>query len=227
MHVAIIMDGNRRWAKARGMPIIDGHRSGIKNALEIVSKASGLGITHMTFWVFSTENWNRSIEEVNGLMSLYEYYLKTKSTELVKQNIKVQFIGNFTKVSSRLKECMRKVEEKSKNCTGIQLFIALSYSGRTEMVDAAKKLASEYKSGICKLEDVDENYFRSLLYAPDAPYPDLLIRTSGEIRISNFMLWELAYAEFYFTKTLWPDFSEEELKTAVAEFQSRERRYGQ
>jgi undecaprenyl diphosphate synthase len=226
MHIAVIMDGNRRWAKARGIPLLDGHRAGINNALNIASKASPLGVTHMTFWVFSTENWNRSTEEVSGLMSLYEYYLKSKSAELIKQNIKVQFIGNFTKVAPRLRTCMHKVEEQSKNCTGLQLFIALSYSGRMEIVDAAKKLAEEYKAGRCTLENVDESYFKSLLYAADAPYPDLLIRTSGEIRISNFMLWELGYAELYFTKTLWPDFSEDELKTAIAEFKSRERRYG-
>ena len=226
MHVAIILDGNRRWAKERGLPTFEGHRLGINNAIEIVSSASELGIKFITLYAFSSENWNRSVDEVKYIMGLFEYYFKTKSKKLAEKNIKVQFIGDFTKAPPALKKCMDNLEKKTSKNDGLQLYIAIGYGGRPEIVRAAKKLAAMYKDGDCSLEMVDENFFNGLLYTKDAPYPDLLIRTGGEMRLSNFLLWQAAYSELYFSKKYWPEFSLDDLREAIAEFKRRERRYG-
>lgn len=221
------MDGNRRWAKKRGLPSFEGHRVGVNKAIDIAISASDLGIKFITFYIFSTENWDRSVDEVKYLMGLFEYYFKNKSKELVEKNIKVQFIGDFTKVPATLKKYIKIFENKTNNNTGMHLYMALGYGGRAEIIHAAKKLAISYKEGNCLLEEVNEDFFKNLLYAKDAPYPDLLIRSGGDLRVSNFLLWQIAYTEFYFTKTFWPDFSLDEFKEALAQFDSRERRHGQ
>lgn len=226
MHVAAIMDGNRRWGKAHGLSTLEGHRAGITKAIEIVKFAEKVGIKFMTLYAFSKENWNRSVEEVSGLMYLFEHYLINKCDELAEKDVKIKFIGNFDRVPPKLKKGMSNVEAKTNSNTGVQLFLGIGYGGRDEIVNAAKKLARLYKDGRCALDEVDEDFFKTLLYAGDVPYPDLLIRTGGVYRISNFLLWQAAYTEFYFTKTFWPEFSVEELQEAITQFKGRDRRYG-
>ena len=222
------MDGNGRWAKARGLKRYDGHKKGVETALDIVQQcANNLPeVKELTFWVFSSENWNRSTIEVNGLMSLFEFYISSRTSDLVKNNICVKFIGEFSRVPKKLRGFMEKLEQQSSQNTGLKLYIALSYGGKNEIISACKKIAKKYKSGEFDIDELDEASFRKMFYAPEATDPDLLIRTSGEQRLSNFLLWQLAYTEFYFTKTYWPDFNLAELKEAIENFYTRERRYG-
>ena len=205
---------------------MNGHKEGIKNAGKIIIESNNLGLKYITFYVFSSENWYRSVEEVTGLMKLFEYYIASKSEELIKKNIKVNFIGNLSKVPRKLLKCIDKLVKKSSNNSGMNLLVALSYGGREEIVHAAKKIAIEYKQENCLLDEINEDFFRTFLYKDNVPYPDLLIRTGGDFRISNFLLWQIAYTELYFTQTYWPDFSVEELRKAIFSFQKRERRYG-
>jgi undecaprenyl diphosphate synthase len=225
-HIAIILDGNRRWAKERGLPKLEGHREGVQNAGRIINAANNLGVRYMTLYIFSSENWKRSVEEVGVLMSLFESYILSKSEQLLEKNIRVQFVGDLTKISPKLLKIVEQLMKRSEENSGMNLIIALSYGGRGEIVEAAKRIAKEYKAGNCGLEEIDESYFKEFLYAK-APDPDLLIRTGGDIRISNFLLWQLAYTELYFTKTYWPDFTVQSLEEAIAEWSTRERRYGE
>jgi undecaprenyl diphosphate synthase len=225
-HIAIILDGNRRWAKERGLSKLEGHREGVQNAGRIINAANDLGMKYLTLYIFSSENWNRSVEEVGGLMSLFESYILSKSKKLIEKNIKVKFIGNLSKISPELLKIVRQLEQKSEANTGLNLLVALSYGGREEIVDATKRIAELYKNGGCELGDIDEEFFKNFLYV-NVPDPDLFIRTGGgNTRISNFLLWQIAYTELYFIDKYWPDFTEEDLKEAILALQNRERRYG-
>lgn len=225
-HIAIIPDGNRRWAVKRGLPKMEGHREGLLNAGRIIKAASALGVKYMTLYAFSSENWNRSVEEVGVLMSLFESYMIAKAKQLAESNIRVKFIGNLSKLSPKLLKLIRQLEQESDENTGMNLLLALSYGGREEVVDATKKIAELYKAGDCSLWDINEDFFKNFLYA-NIPDPDLFIRTGKDnTRISNFLLWQLAYTELHFSEKYWPEFSEKDLKLAISDLQTRERRYG-
>jgi len=219
-HIAIIMDGNGRWAKLRGLPRVFGHREGAKTVEKIIKFAKEIGIKYLTLYAFSTENWNRPKEEIEAIMSLLVEYINTKVPSLIEDNIKLKFMGRRENLPDMILKTIEEGEEKTKNCTGMDLIIALNYSGRAEIIDAVNKILKSKK------KELTEKDFKNYLYIPDLPEPDLLIRTSGEQRISNFMLWQMAYTEFYFTQVLWPDFDEDEFLKALYDFQSRERRFG-
>ncbi len=221
-HVALIMDGNGRWAKKRGLPRIEGHRNGVKRVNEIIDTAVEIGLDAVTFYTFSMENWKRPSVEVNALMRLLDKYLRGEMKRLHKMNVVFRAIGDIWKLPVNIRKVIKDSEELTKNNTGLILSSALSYGGRTEIVHAAKKMML---AGL-RPEDVDEKTFASYLYTAGIPDPDLIIRTSGEMRLSNFLLWQSAYSEFYFTDTLWPDFGREEFIAAVAEYKGRERRFG-
>ncbi len=221
-HVALIMDGNGRWAKKRGLPRIEGHRNGVKRVNEIIDTAVEIGLDAVTFYTFSMENWKRPSVEVNALMRLLDKYLRSEMKRLHKMNVVFRAIGDIWKLPVNIRKVIKDSEELTKNNTGLILSSALSYGGRTEIVHAAKKMML---AGL-RPEDVDEKTFASYLYTAGIPDPDLIIRTSGEMRLSNFLLWQSAYSEFYFTDTLWPDFGREEFIAAVAEYKGRERRFG-
>ena len=225
-HVAIIMDGNGRWAKKRGLKPIEGHKAGEKTVRRIIDLAEEFDIKYVTLYAFSTENWNRSIEEVSGLMSLLGTSIDNNIEELDKKGVRIRIMGKISKIPLLTRRKLKKAVKMTAENTCSQLIIALNYGGRTEIVDAAKKLAKEVKSGNIKPGDIDEKKFATFLYLPDVPDPDLIIRTSGECRISNFLLWELSYSELWFTDTLWPDFNREDFQEAVNIFYGRERRYG-
>jgi len=218
--VAIIMDGNGRWAVRKGLPRVAGHYRGARVAEEVIEYAAELGVKYLTLFAFSTENWKRPKEEVEALFRLLEDYLRTKKEKLYRLRIKVKFIGRRDRIPRSLRELMEEIERESKEMEGLRLFVAVDYGGRDDIVRAVNKLLKEGK------EKVTEEEFRLRLDLGDAPDPDLLIRTGGERRISNFLLWHLAYTELYFTETLWPDFSKEEFLKALEDFSSRERRFG-
>jgi undecaprenyl diphosphate synthase len=220
------MDGNRRWAKARGLPIIAGHEKGAKTLTEVAKAAKDLGIKYITVYAFSTENWKREKSEVEGLMNLLRKYLKESFKELEENNARIMFIGERDMLASDIVADMEKIEERTAKNDGITLCVALSYGGRQEIVATTKKIAELAQNGGLNIKDIDEKKFSDMLYTKDLPDPDLLIRTSGEERISNFLLWQLSYSEFYFSDTLWPDFSKEELVKIIDEYKNRERRYG-
>jgi undecaprenyl diphosphate synthase len=215
VNVAIIMDGNARWAKARGLPVLEGHREGAKVLKQIVKDAVKLGIKELTVYAFSTENWQRPRDEVEGLMDMFAELIDSETPELNEEGVRMRFIGRRREVSERLQERMAWAEAETIGNTRMKLFVAFNYGGRAEILDAANR----FKGGT-------EEDFRRFLYAPDMTDPDLLIRTSGEIRTSNFLLWQCAYSELVFTDTLWPDFSEDDLRTALDEFEARRRRFG-
>ncbi len=219
-HVSIIMDGNGRWAKRRGLPRYEGHRRGAKTLENILVVASDIGLKWLSVFAFSTENWNRPKEEINVIMSLLVEYINTKLDKLLEKNIRLRFMGRIYELSEDIQKSIKKGEEATKNCNGLNFVITLNYSGRAEIIDAVNRILKEDKKNIT-LEE-----FQKYLYIPEMPEPDLLIRTSGELRISNYMLWELAYTELYFTDVLWPDFSEEEFLKALYVYQFRERRFG-
>ncbi len=219
-HVAIIMDGNGRWAKRRGLPRVFGHREGAKTVERVIDIARDNKIQWLSLFAFSTENWNRPKEEVEAIMSLLVEYINTKVPSLIERNVRLRFMGRRYNLPEMILNTMEEGEKATEHCTGMNLVVALNYSGKAEIVDAARKIAEEGKT------DITEEEFRKYLYIPEMPEPDLLIRTSGEKRISNFMLWELAYTELFFTETLWPDFGEEDFAQALYEYQSRERRFG-
>jgi len=221
-HVALIMDGNGRWAKLRGLPRIEGHRAGVKRVNEILEAAIEKKLKAITFYTFSMENWQRPRVEVNALMRLLSSYLKSEMKRLVDKNVVFRAIGDIKKLPDGVQKLIRDFESLSKNNTGLQLTSALSYSGREEIVHAVKKMLSDH----VRPGKVDAEAFESYLYTAGIPDPDLIIRTSGEMRLSNFLLWQSAYAEFYFTDTLWPDFGRDEFISAIKEYQSRERRFG-
>ncbi len=225
-HIAIIMDGNGRWAKKRGLPRNMGHRKGAEVVKEICKAVEKAGVKYLTLYAFSTENWKRSKEEVSALMDLLRQYLASDLKELQEKGVRIRFIGERQMLDADIVESMNKLEAETLQNQKMTLCIALSYGSRQEIVSAAQKVSELVKRGDIKTEDIDEKLFSSMLYTHDMPDPDVLIRTSGEQRISNYLLWQLAYTEFFFTETLWPDFSEKELMDIIANYQKRERRYG-
>lgn len=225
-HVAIIMDGNGRWAKNKGKNRLAGHREGAYSVRNVVEAAIETNVKYLTLYAFSTENWNRPKKEVEGLMSLLVKAINEQLDKLIEQNIKLSTIGDRESLPVKVQKEIDKAINASKNNTGLNLIIALSYSSRWEILNAVKNILSASKSMDIKPEDINENFFSEYLTTFNVPDPDLLIRTSGELRISNFLLWQLSYSELYFTPTLWPDFNKEEFFKAIYEFQQRERRFG-
>ncbi len=225
-HVAIILDGNGRWAKKRGLPRTAGHTAGAKTVEQICEDAYKMGIEYLTVYAFSTENWSRPQEEVSMLMDLLRNYLKNCIKTAMKNNMKVRIIGDKTRLDPDLQEKIQELEEKSSGNTGLKFQIALNYGGQDEIVRAVKKLATRVESGEIKAEDITKDMIEDNLDTAGIPAPDLLIRTSREVRISNFLLWQLAYSEMYFPDVLWPDFSKKNLEEAVEYYNSRDRRYG-
>ena len=220
------MDGNGRWAAKRGLPRSFGHKKGAETVKEITRAADEAGIRFLTLYAFSTENWQRSPEEVSTLMGLLRQYLKTDLQELRKNNVRIHFIGERDMLDADIVAAMEKLEAETVVNDGLTLCIALSYGSRQEIVNAAKKAAALVQKGDMSVEDIDVKLFSDMLYTKDIPDPDLLIRTSGEQRLSNYLLWQLAYTEFYFTPTFWPDFNKNELTDIINDFKTRERRYG-
>lgn len=225
-HVAIIMDGNGRWAKQRNLPRTHGHLEGVKRVEEIVRVAREMGIKALTLYAFSTENWRRPEDEVSMLMRTLIAVLNRKVRELDKVNIKLQFIGRREGIPNAVLKTIDSATALTKDNTGMALNIAFNYGSRMEILDAVRKIASDVKDGKIKISGITEELMSDSLYTRSLPDPDLLIRTSGEQRISNFLLWQLSYAEFYFTENFWPDFKEREFKEAIENFQKRERRFG-
>jgi undecaprenyl diphosphate synthase len=225
-HVAIIMDGNGRWAKKRALPRIAGHHEGMKVVRKTTRLANNLGIKTLTLYAFSTENWKRPKNEVEYIMKLPEEFLSTFLPELIEENVQVKMMGYKDQLPVHTLHAIEKAMDDTKNNTGLILNFALNYGSRAEILDAVKQVLNDCKSGIIKENDLDEKVFSSYLMTSNMIDPDLLIRTSGEIRLSNFMLWQLAYTEFWFTDVLWPDFNEEHLLEAIEVFQSRQRRFG-
>ena len=225
-HVAIIMDGNGRWAKKRNMPRVKGHYEGMQTVKKITKYASKLGIKYLTLYAFSTENWARPKEEVNYLMDLPEKMFTSFMPELMENNVKVEVIGVVEKLPENTRKAVEDAIEQTKNNTGLKLIFALNYGSKDEIVTAVKRIAQGAANNESKVEEIDEQLISDNLFTKDTPDPDLLIRTSGEQRISNFLLWQIAYSEFIFTKVAWPDFVEEEFYKALLEYQSRDRRFG-
>jgi undecaprenyl diphosphate synthase len=214
-HVAIIMDGNARWARERGMPVLEGHREGAQTLKRTVRHAVELGIQELTVYAFSTENWTRPRVEVEGLMQMFAELIESETPELDEEGVEMRFIGRQERISSELREQMAAAEQQTAGNATMKLFVAFDYGGRAEIVDAARRF-----------DGGDEDEFASLLYAPDMTDPDLLLRTSGEMRLSNYLLWQCAYSELVFTDTLWPDFEKADLEAALREFDARGRRFG-
>lgn len=226
IHVAIIMDGNGRWAKKRSLPRIAGHRAGVKSVKRAVEAARDLGVEYLTVYAFSLENWRRPENEVSGLMKLLVETVKGELGELNKQGIRLNALGRWRDLPPKIAYEIEKSVELTASNTNGTLNLAVNYGGRAEIVDAAKRLAAEAAAGEINPDDIDEDTFAARLYAPEIPDPDLFIRTSGEMRVSNFLLWEIAYTEMWVTPVLWPDFDKKHFYEAVYEFQKRSRRYG-
>jgi undecaprenyl diphosphate synthase len=225
-HVAIIMDGNGRWAKQKHLPRIEGHRMGADSARIIIRTAGELGLKYLTLYAFSVENWNRPKEEVDALMKYLVHYLKSETPELNKNNVRLEVIGQIYRLPENVQEHLRKsIVTLSKN-NGLTLVMALSYGGRTEIVDAVRSIAKEVKTGKLDPADITEEVFSQHLYTRHIPDPDLLIRTSGEMRVSNFLLWQISYTELVVTPTLWPDFRKPQFYAALEEYNRRHRRFG-
>lgn len=225
-HVAIIMDGNGRWAKKRHLPRTAGHVQGAKVADALAEEAWDLGIKYLTIYAFSTENWKRSENEITTLMGLLRKYMISSIDRSMKNNVRVRVIGDKTRLAPDLQDAIKKLEDTTAGNTGLNFQIAINYGGRDELVRAVKNIAKEVKAGELDPLQIDEDVINSHLDTADIPYPDLLIRTSGEYRTSNFLPWQIAYSEFYFTDVLWPDFNKEELAKAVEYYNSRDRRFG-
>ena len=225
-HIAIILDGNGRWAKAKGLPRKAGHVQGAKNVEKICEEAYNLGVQYLTVYAFSTENWNRPQDEVDALMQLLRNYMKTCLKTAEKNNMCVRVIGDKSRLAEDIKASIAQLEEASKNNTGLHFQIALNYGSRDEITRAVKSVAGKVAAGELSAEDVTEEVIANELDTAGIPDPDLMIRTSGEQRISNYLLWQLAYAEFYFTPVPWPDFTKDELVKAIEAYEQRDRRYG-
>ncbi len=225
-HVAIIMDGNGRWAHRKGVARIIGHQNGVKPVREVVEASGELGIKYLTLYAFSTENWSRPKDEVNGLMGLLVSTIRKETKKLFDENVQFSTIGDIDKLPKLTQSEILDLKEKTKNNTGLRLILALSYSARWEIVQAVRCIIDEAKSGKINAEDLDEERFRTYLKTGNAPDPELLIRTSGEHRLSNFLLYQIAYSEMYFTNKLWPDFRKEDFYEALVDYQCRERRFG-
>ncbi len=220
-HLAIILDGNGRWAKNRGLPRLMGHRAGLRKLEDMVRLVKKRGIRYFSVYAFSTENWNRPSMEVTGLMSLFRYYIRHKVDSIKAEGGRIRFAGRQDKIPSDLLDMMRYAEDRTKDETTIDFILCLNYGGRAELLDAINALVKSGHRG-----DITEADLRKHFYLPDVPDPDLIVRTSGELRLSNFWLWESAYSEYYFTDVHWPDFGEESLDSALADYAGRERRYG-
>lgn len=225
-HIAIIMDGNRRWARAQGKPAGFGHKAGAKTLEKIVRYANKIGLEHITVYAFSTENWKRAEEEVSALMMLLQNYLDEYSKRADSENIKVKILGDITALSQSMQKSIIDCMERTKNNTGVTFNIALNYGGRDEIIKAVQNVARQVKDGKIKIESINEEIISNNLYTAGQPDPDLLIRTSGEIRLSNFLPWQLVYSEFLFIDKNWPDFTEEDLDNAIVEYQKRTRKFG-
>ena len=225
-HVAIILDGNGRWAKSKGLPRNAGHTAGAKNVETICEAAHDMGIKYLTLYAFSTENWNRPDSEVSALMNLLESYLKNCIRTADKNNMRVRVIGEVGRLSEKFQERIKELEEASKANSGLNLTIAINYGSRDEMIRAMKHMMEDEKEGKLSIEDVTPELFSTYLDTKELPDPDLMVRTSGEQRLSNYLLWQLAYSEFYFTDVPWPDFNKKELELAVAAYNKRDRRFG-
>ena len=225
-HVAIIMDGNGRWAKQHGHERSFGHENGVSTVRQVTEIASEVGVEYLTLYTFSTENWNRPQEEVDALMNLSVVSIEQQTPDLIKNNVRLTAIGDMSRMpefaASRLAKCM----EDTSHCTGLVLCLALSYSSRWEIVEACRQLAREVASGKMKAEDIDDMALSARMATREMPDPDLLIRTGGDLRVSNYLLWQIAYSELYFTSKYWPDFTTEDFVEAIADYQARERRYG-
>ncbi|MDS1029089.1 isoprenyl transferase [Bacillota bacterium LX-D] len=225
-HIAIIMDGNGRWAKKRGLPRSAGHRAGVESLRDIVKACSEMGISYLTVYAFSTENWKRPKEEVDILMDLLAEYLQKELINLHKKNIKINPIGELEDLPSKVKQKLEEAVNVTKQNTGLTLTIALNYGGRNEIINAVKLIGDQLLSGKLVLDDINDETFRTYLYTNSLPDPDLLIRPSGELRVSNFLLWQIAYTEFWITDIFWPDFRREHLYQAINDYNKRERRFG-
>lgn len=225
-HIAIIMDGNRRWAKQKRLPIAMGHRKGAQVLEQICRDAKSLGVKYLTLYAFSTENWQRDSDEVETLMGLLREYLKNDLAEIQKNNVKIVFIGEKNMLASDIVDSMKRIENQTANNADMVLSLAVSYGSRQEILNAARQAAKLIKAGEIVIDDLDEHLFSNLLYTKDIPDPDVVVRTSGEQRVSNYLLWQMAYSEFYFTDVLWPDFNKQELEKIIKTFNTRERRYG-
>ncbi|MBE5909758.1 isoprenyl transferase [Pseudobutyrivibrio sp.] len=225
-HIAIILDGNGRWAKSKGMPRTYGHTVGAKNVETICRAAHDLGVKYVTMYAFSTENWSRPADEVKALMKLLGEYIKKCMKTAKKDNLRVRFIGDLSKLDEKLRANIKELTEYSSQFTGLTLTIAINYGSRDEMTRAIRKVAKDVKDDKISVDDIDEALFSSYLDTKDIPDPDFMIRTSGEQRLSNYLLWQLAYAEFYFTPVAWPEFTPDELKKAIEEYDKRNRRFG-
>ena len=225
-HIAIIMDGNGRWAQSKNLPRMAGHNAGMQTIKEIVKASSSLGIKHLTVYAFSTENWKRSTEEVGGIFKLIVIYMEKELKELHENNVKVRILGDYERLPKDAVKSLERSLDTTKDNTGLQFNIALNYGGRDEILRSVKKLAADVESGVMKADDITEEMISDNLYTAGIPDPDLIIRTSGEMRLSNYLLWQCAYSEFVFTDMLWPDFDREEYEKMIEIFQNRKRRYG-
>lgn len=228
-HIAIIMDGNGRWAKKRMLPRTMGHKAGVETIKTITTRANELGVSILTLYAFSTENWSRPQEEVSYIMNLPRYFMDQFLPELIENNVKIQLIGDPSKLPTKTTEILKEALEKTRHNTGLQLVFAINYGGHEEIIRASKAIAQKVKDGIINISDINDDLFSNHLFTADLDNysdPDLMIRTSGEIRLSNFLPWQLAYSELYFTRVLWPDFSAEEFDKAIEVYGQRQRRFG-
>lgn len=225
-HIAIIMDGNGRWAKNRLLPRNAGHKEGMERVIEIVESCQQIGIKYLTLFAFSTENWKRPKIEIDGLMKILIIYIQRELNKLYKNNVRLNILGDITKLNNLPQKEVIRAIEKTKNNDGMILNIALNYGGRDEIIYGVKKILKDIKMGKIDIDQIDNNNFSDYLYTKNQPDPDLLIRPSGELRISNFLLYQIAYTEFWFSDVLWPDFKEEQLYKAIIDYQSRDRRFG-
>jgi undecaprenyl diphosphate synthase len=225
-HVAVIMDGNGRWAKRRGLPRIMGHQRGVDALKDLLRCCKDWGVPALTAYAFSTENWGRPLEEVEFLMTLFERVLRRELKEMMEENVRIRFVGNLESLPLSLQKEIERSMADTQNNYGIQFTVATNYGGRQEIVQACRAIASKIESGSLKSEDIDAEIFEAHLYTSGLPSPDLLVRTSGEMRLSNFLLWQMAYAEIYVTQTLWPDFDRAQFHQALSAYQQRDRRFG-
>ncbi|MCQ2206956.1 MAG: isoprenyl transferase [Paludibacteraceae bacterium] len=224
--VAIIMDGNGRWAKKQGKNRIFGHQNGVDSVDQVMEGAAAIGIKYLTLYAFSTENWNRPADEVNALMDLFVSAINSYLEKMLANNIRMVVIGDIDRLNEKTRANMQEAIDKTAGCTGMTLVLAISYSSRWEIIRAVKNIAAEVKDGKLQLDDINDDCFSNHLATKGIPDPDLLIRTSGELRISNFLMWQLSYSELYFTDVCWPEFKKENLYEAIYDFQNRERRFG-
>ena len=225
-HIAIIMDGNRRWAKGKGLPVALGHKQGAETLEKIIRYSNKIGLEYLTVYAFSTENWKRAEEEVKALMLLFQSYLDKYAKIADSENIKVQFLGDLEALPEKMQKSIADCIQRTKQNTGVTVNIALNYGGRLEIINAIKNIVKKVNSGEYKIEDINEELVSKNLYTKDIPDPDLLIRTSGEIRTSNFLPWQLVYSEFLFIEKNWPDFNETDIDNAIEEYQKRTRKFG-